>query len=179
METLHQINNNLIGIVHDDNHKSELLKILVANIRNLRSSTLELVSLLIKIREMCSYNVLGGKYNLDNINKFYMFDKNYLIKMKFDTDFLVNSRLSKYFEFEACEADPFFCYFFFKNPLIENLNKMEISEDLLPLVKHGQYLILQDLIYFNINTIYMKNFKKQEKEKIINGNNIDIYYKII
>jgi hypothetical protein len=118
---------------------------------------------------MCSYNVLGGKYNLDNINKFYKFDKNYLIKMKFDTDFLVNSRISNYYEFEACEADPFFCYFFFKNPHIENFNKMEISKDLLPIVKNCQYLILQDLIYFNINSIYMKNLKKQEKENINTG----------
>ncbi len=81
-------------------------------------------------------------------------------------DFLVNSKLSAYFEFEPCESDPFLNFFSFKNSDLELENEMEINEDLLPQVKHGQYLILQDLIYYNINSIYMKNLNliKQEKE---------------
>jgi hypothetical protein len=86
--------------------------------------------------------------------------------MKFDTDFLINSKLSTYFEFETNESDPFFCFFFFKNPETESLHKMIITEDLLPHVKNGQYLILQDLIYFNINSVYMKNLKEEKEKKV-------------
>jgi hypothetical protein len=96
--------------------------------------------------------------------------------MKFDMDFLVNSKLSTYFEFEPCEADPFLYFFYFRNSEMENVNDMQISEELLPQVKHGQYLILQDLIYFNINSVYMKNLKK-EKESQVKVKNIGIYGK--
>jgi hypothetical protein len=137
---------------------------LITNLKNARLSSINIINYIINIREICSYNVLGGKYNLDNLNKFYKFDKNYLIKMKFDMDFLVNSKLSIYFEFEPCEADPFLNYFYFKNPELEDRYDMQISEDILPQVKHGQYLILQDLIFFNINSVYLNNLKKQEKE---------------
>jgi len=40
---------------------------------------------------------------------------------------------------------------------------MKIPEELLNSVKQAQYVILQDLIFFNINSIYMKNIQKQEK----------------
>ena len=96
--------------------------------------------------------------------------------MKFDMDFLVNSKLSTYFEFEPCEADPFLYFFYFRNNDMENVHEMQISEELLPQVKHGQYLILQDLIYFNINSVYMKNLKK-EKEVQVKTKGIGIYGK--
>lgn len=83
--------------------------------------------------------------------------------MKFDMDFLRNSKLATFFEFEPCESDPFLLYFYFKDDLLENKHKMQISEDMLSAVKQGQYLILQDLIFFNINSIYMKNLQRQEK----------------
>ena len=81
-------------------------------------------------------------------------------------DFLVNSKLSAYFEFEPSEADPFLNFFYFKNSNSDLENEMQVTEDLLPQVKHGQYLILQDLIYYNINSVYLKNLSliKQEKE---------------
>ena len=137
---------------------------MITNLKNTRLSSINIINYIIKIREICSYNVLGGKYNLDNLNKSYKFDKNYLIKMKFDMDFLVNSKVSTYFELEPCEADPFLNFFYFKNPELEDEYEMQISEEILPQVKHGQYLILQDLIYYNINSVYLKNLKKQEKE---------------
>jgi len=92
--------------------------------------------------------------------------------MKFDMDFLVNSKLSTYFEFEPCEADPFLYFFYFKKSELEDEYEMQISEDLLPQVKHGQYLILQDLIYYNINSVYMKNLKKQEREALLKNKGI-------
>lgn len=115
------------------------------------------------IREICSYNVLGGKFDLDNINKTYNFDKNYLIKMKFDMDFLRNSKLAAFYQFEHTESDPFLLYFYFKNEEMNKKYSMRIIDEMIESIKFGQYLILQDLIYFNINSIYMKNLQKKEK----------------
>lgn len=78
-------------------------------------------------------------------------------------DFLRSSKLAAYFEFEPCESDPFLLYFYFKDEKNEKKHRMQITEDLLSAVKQGQYLILQDLIFFNINSIYMKNLQKQER----------------
>ena len=59
-----------------------------------------------KIRENSCYFVLSGKLNLDNINKSFNFNNNYLMKIKTDTDFLINSPLNKYFNFSQ-NMDPF------------------------------------------------------------------------
>jgi len=156
---IHQIDDAFLGI----DSKEEILSDLVSNLKNVRITSINIITYLQKIREQCSYNVLGGKFNLDKINKSYKFDKNYLIKMKFDMDFLRNSKLATYFEFEPCESDPFLLYFYFKNNKLEKKFGMRISDDMLSAVKQGQYLILQDLIFFNINSIYMKNMQKENK----------------
>jgi len=83
--------------------------------------------------------------------------------MKFDMDFLRNSNLAAFFEFEPCESDPFLLYFYFKDEKDEKKHCMQITEELVDSIKQGQYLILQDLIFFNINSIYMKNMQMQEK----------------
>lgn len=143
--------------------KEDILTELVQNLKNIRITSINIINYLQKIRELCSYNVLGGKFNLDKINKVYKFDKNYLIKMKFDMDFLRNSKLAAFFQFEPCESDPFMLYFYFKDEKLEKIHSMQISEEMLSAVRQGQYLILQDLIFFNINSIYMKNLQRQEK----------------
>jgi hypothetical protein len=170
LEKIHQFNKEINPYSNFHIDKTENLKLLVNIMKNLRTSSIDIINYIMEIREFCSYDILGGKFNLDKINKSYKFDKNYLIKMKFDSDFLVNSRLSNFFEFEVNEADPFFCYFFFKDQNMEILHKMRISEDLISIVKVGQYLILQDLIYFNINSIYMKNFQNSKKSENIFSN---------
>lgn len=83
--------------------------------------------------------------------------------MKFDMDFLCNSKIKNFYDFETCESDPFLLYFFFKNESLEKKHSIRISDDMLSSVKQGQYLIMQDLIFFNINSIFMKNLQRQEK----------------
>jgi len=143
--------------------KDEILVELVSDLKSVRMASVNIINYLQKIREECSYNVLGGKFNLDKINKAYKFDKNYLIKMKFDMDFLRNSKIATYFEFEPCESDPFLIYFNFKNEKLEKKFTMRMTDDLLSTVKYGQYLILQDIIFFNINSVFMKNMQRENK----------------
>lgn len=74
--------------------------------KNLRVLSINIVNYFVKVRENSSYFILGGKFDLDNLSKTFNFDRNYLIKMKNDTDFLKKSPLSKFFNFSQ-ESDPF------------------------------------------------------------------------
>jgi hypothetical protein len=105
---------------------------------------------------MCSYNVLGGKFDLEKINKIYLFDKNYLIKMKYDLNFLKNSRITTLYGIEWEESDPFLIFINFKNPELENIHNIRVSEQMLHSIKQGQFLILQDLIFYHIHNINKK-----------------------
>ena len=79
---------------------------IVQAIKHLRIHSVNAVNHMAKIRDICSYNIICGKYDLDKINKIYFFDKNYLIKMKFDLDFLKDTHLAELFDFSE-ESDPF------------------------------------------------------------------------
>jgi hypothetical protein len=106
-----------------------------------------------KIRELSSYNVLGGKFDLEKINKVYLFDKNYFIKMKYDLDFLKNSKLAYFFDIYFEESDPFLLFVNFKDE--ENSKKyfLKIADEMLNTIKQSQFLILQDLIFYHIYNI--------------------------
>jgi hypothetical protein len=114
---------------------------------NIRIISINIVNYYIKIREVSSYAVLGGKYDLDKVNKLYNFDKNYLIKMRYDLDFLNQSVLEQFFNF-AEDADPFLV-----SPAEKSGDKyhVPIDEDMHSSIKNCQFQILQDMIYYHIN----------------------------
>jgi hypothetical protein len=109
--------------------------------------SINIVNYFVKIREICSYNVLGGKFDLDRVNKVYLFDRNYLIKMKYDLDFLKDCYLNNYFNFSG-EADPFLI-----SAAQQENDKyyVNINEDMLSAIKHSQFLIMQDMIFYHLN----------------------------
>ena len=61
-----------------------------------------------KIKEFSSYNLKRGKYNLDKLNSAYLYNENYLIKMKIEVNFLNNSNISKYIEMTNDKPISFF-----------------------------------------------------------------------
>lgn len=125
-------------------------------IKNLRILSINIVNHLCKIREICSYNVLGGKFDLEKINKIYLFDRNYLIKMKYDLDFLKTSRIAQFYDIECEESDPFLVFVNFKNPELEKKHFIKVSEDMNNSIRQGQFLILQDLIFYHIYNLNRK-----------------------
>ena len=116
-------------------------------IKNIRIISVNIVNYFVKIREICSYNVLGGKYDLEKINKLYNFDKNYLIKMRYDLDFLKDSHLDRFFNFSE-EADPFLVS---SSEKIGDKYYVTINEDMQASIRHCQFLIMQDMIYYHLN----------------------------
>ena len=133
-----------------EDYNEKTLTDVVNCIKNIRILSINIVNHISKIRELSSYNVLGGKYDMEKINKIYLFDKNYLIKMKYDMDFLKTSRLTYYFEIDCEESDPFLIFTKFKNEENEKKHFIGVSSEMLDSIRQGQFLILQDLIYYHI-----------------------------
>lgn len=141
---------------------------IVHGIKNIRILSLNIVNHLMKIRELSSYNVLGGKFDLEKINKIYLFDRNYFIKMKYDLDFLKNSKLAYFYEIDFEESDPFLIFVNFQSE--ENSKKyfLKVADEMLGTIKQSQFLILQDLIFyhiFNINLQKNEGFRNSPKNR--------------
>lgn len=146
---LYKLNESVLKEEYNERTLNEVVNC----IKNIRILSLNIVNLLSKIRELCSYNVLGGKFDLDKINKIYLFDKNYLIKMKYDLDFLKDSKIADVYAIECEESDPFLVYVNFKNQENEKKYFIKVTDDMVGSIKQGQFVILQDLIFFHIYNI--------------------------
>jgi len=119
--------------------------------------------------------------------------------MKNDTDFLAASNLSKFFKFSN-DSDPFLIALAGKkddNGTLEDSDKLTvpISEDMLSSIRNSQFLILQELIFYEINPFKnnkndytlstgkssastnkrQSNYKKHNELKPINNNSINQY----
>jgi len=85
---------------------AKLITDIVHVLKNLRVLSINIINYYGKIRDQSSYFILGGKYKLENLNKSFNFNVNYLMKLKNDTDFLRHSNLKNYFNFSD-NSDPF------------------------------------------------------------------------
>ena len=86
----------------DDKIKEDIIQ----TIKNLRILSMNIVNHYIKIKEIACLNIINGKFDFDFLNRLTTFDRNYILKMKNDIDFLYNSSVNKYFKFSS-ESDPF------------------------------------------------------------------------
>jgi len=109
--------------------KTDLIQIF----KNLRILAVNIISSFNKLRENYSYLVLGSKYNLEKLGKDFSFDRNYLIKMKNDLDFLKKSVLTNYFQF-ANGSDPFLISLSEKLEDKDKINVI-INDDVMKLIK--------------------------------------------
>lgn len=168
INSLYLINEAISREEYDERTLGEI----VHCIKNIRILSLNIVNHLMKIRELSSYNVLGGKIDLEKINKVYLFDRNYFIKMKYDLDFLKNSKLAYFYEIEFEESDPFLILVNFKSE--ENSKKyfLKVADDMLNTLKQSQFLILQDLIFYHIFNINLNKNENWNNMSPKNRNNI-------
>ena len=85
---------------NNNNGKEQILKEITAKINLLRKHTINVCHTMHKLKSyMFSINGLD-KYNLDIISKKFDFDKNYIIKMKFELNFLKEGFAKYYFNIE-------------------------------------------------------------------------------
>ena len=150
-------------------------------LKKIRINSLYCVNNLIKIREITLFQKQNGKYNTKNMNSSYKYNENYLMKMKYDMNFLKNSKLSKYIEFSNGDIDPFLICCSKKINKKKNQDKIliPIPEDLLDEIKQAKYYITQDFLFSNIS---QDNKELNNNLNIINfhyeNNNIETNSKI-
>ena len=134
-------------------------------IKALRVNSVNIVNYMNKIREISTYNSQKGKYNLDKLNSAYLYDPNYLSKMRNDMDFLKNSSLNNYFDMTNGEFDAFLTNCHPKNEKKKS-NKIyiPIGNDLMKAIKSAKYSILEDVLLNNIEN------KKNNNINLINYN---------
>ena len=127
----------------DNLSQDKLISDIIGMLNDLRAISLNIVNSYIAIRKEIGYDVLMCKHKLDNIANF---DKDYLLHMKNDTDFLYKTSLSKFFTF-ASKSDPFL------TTIAVNLNDasskypLVIEDTLIETIKNCQYLMIQEMIY--------------------------------
>jgi hypothetical protein len=131
-------------------------------VKNIRIQSINIVNHFNKIREICSYEIIGGKFDLDKINKVYNFDRNYLIKMKFDLEFLKSSSLENFFNISR-GWDPFLQSLAEKK---EGKISVEINQDMLNSIKNCQFLIIQDIVFYQMA---LKTSQSQEPYDTLSG----------
>ena len=144
----------------DENQKlnDSILSDIINCIKSLRVNSVNTVNHLNKIREISTYNSQKGKYNLDKINPAYLYNKNYLVKMNNDMNFLNNSTLSKYIDMSNGEPDAFLTNCAPKNNdnqrRNQNKNKITIpiGEDLMKAIKSAKYSIIEDVMFNNMQS---------------------------
>ena len=144
----------------------------------LRYDSVNCVSSIIKLREISFFKSLNGKFNYKKMNKSYIYNNDYLLKMKRDMNFLQNSSLGKYIDFTNGEIDPFLTCC---SPKKNNRNKRQdkitfpINEDLMKSIKQVKYYLIQDLLYSNIEEEMKNNNKSFYISNFINRNNNNNY----
>ena len=152
-----------------------------------RINTIKVVEGIELYNQLFSYNINKGKFNEEYlIRKFKLFDKendnkNYLLKIKNDLNFLGDSKLNGYKQLNLnfqTSNDPF---------LLSVLEQIPFNlEDYYERIKQCQYIIMQEVIFDSMNSkidtknkncevnildSVDENSKKNELGPIINNNN--------
>lgn len=97
---------------------------------------------------MCSYSTISGKFDFDRLNGKYQFNTNYLIKMRFDLDFLYQTHLGIFFNF-AESSDPFL-HAVSHEDIANGKIAIPVGDDIFQAIHLCQYSIMQDIIFYQM-----------------------------
>ena len=181
LEDLFRLNNLL---KEDENSEEnaineQIIKEISEQIINLRMHSVNICFKMKKIKNKIYEGYIYGKFDLDDISKIFGFDKDYLIKMKEEMNFLKDGKIKSYFNIGS-NPDPFL------TKASENRNNAnnDFTPNLIPMskeleesIKQCNYFIYQDLIYYQTNNNRINNFIfNQGAYNTKNNNNLkDIY----
>ena len=106
IQKLYELNEKL----NKENEKGETNKHIIdemhKKLKDLTIQTVNIIQYMKKIKLIINILPNLGKYDLDNIAQKFDFDKNYVIKMKFEADFLREGCAKKFFEIRT-DQSPF------------------------------------------------------------------------
>ena len=164
---LNQYNNSLGNIFNKEDLINDILQEIVNIIKKLRKNAINIASKILKLNKVMDTYLDSGKIDIKKMKKEYIYDKNYLNKMKDDLLYLKDSAISRYIEMNNSKIDAFLtnCTSNPNNFIYNNKITIPIPEDHMNIIKDLRYLLLQEELTYNSNV---------KSEKLINGyNNIE------
>ena len=144
--------------------EGETLQKICDIIKDLRIKAINIINIYSKINKIINQNY--EKYDLQLLKEEYMYDSNYLKKMKNDLMFLRNSILSRFIEMNNSEIDPFLtCCAPIPGRNINTKLKVPINEDVMKAINDSRYLLIKEDI--------VNSGKNKEKNNLKNNENND------
>ena len=145
--------------------EDETLQEICDIIKDLRIKAINIINIFSKINKIINKNY--GKYDSQYLKEEYMYDSNYLKKMKNDLFFLKNCILSRFIEMNNSEIDPFLtCCAPNPGRNINSKLKVPINEDIMKAINDARYLLIKEDI---LNSD--KNNEKNDENNIYKENN--------
>jgi hypothetical protein len=160
---------------------------MIKEIENLTEQTINIVKYMKKIKTQINMVDNLGKYNIDILSQKFKFDKNYIIKMKSETNFLREGYAKVFFNFKN-EESPFFLKACDKNKIKQNdplTHTLSLNENTIKDIKECNYYIYKELIAYQNERPNKKIFRcispiRKNNSAYINYSKINFYnYKLI
>ena len=184
IKKLSELNSELNKEKKNNNKKVNnfIINEMTKEIEKLTEQTINIVLYMKKMKEGIYAVSNLGKYNIDIITEKFHFDKNYIIKMKAETNFLWEGSAKDYFNIKNDES-PFFMTAFEKN--INNLKNepfkqsIELNENQINDIKECNYYIYKELIAYQNEKANKKVFRcispLRKNNSAYNYENINFY----
>ena len=137
-------------------------------LKSLRLHTINTVCMFSKFRNQYNYYFTSGKININLMTNGYEFNNDYLIKIKSDTNFLINSSLANLYDFSKFQNDPFFISLLKKSEENTEYKYLEATEDTLNKIHQCMFIIDQEEIMHKM--AQKKMFNKKSSFVKINQN---------
>ncbi len=176
---LKNLNKQLSEVLKNKSPESneEIFEFISNEIQKLRKCTINIVNSFVNFRKEINQFSMDGKYNINRLEKRFCFDRNYLIKMKEELHFIKDGYIKFFFDVND-DNSPFLIKASESNSNDSFIRKVPITEDEREEIKKCQFLIYQDLIfyqnrnYFNGNIFRKISPIKKYPNELINKPNI-------
>ena len=163
IQKLSELNEQL----NKENETGEVSKTIINEMlkkfEDLTIQTINIIQFMKKIKTVINVIPNLGKYDLDNIAQKFDFDKNYIIKMKFETNFLKEGLAKKFFDIKN-DQSPFVVKAVDKNNifLYENQNNKLIflEEKTINDMIDCNYFIYKELIGYENEKVNKRIYRK-------------------
>ena len=168
----------IIKILENERMQENLLNEIIGIIKSLRLNSVNIVFYMMKIRELAFYYYFQGKWDLTKIKKDYLYNNNYLLKMRDDLSFLNNTILRNYIEMNNETTDAFFTNCAKRSNNYQNKVIIPMTDELEKLIDQCKFIIIEDQLLDNIyNNNYTSQFMSRassEKRRI--RKNISLFF---
>ena len=180
LENINELNDKLGDMLRNKQTVSNevILNKISKKIEDLREYTINICFLMQKIKLKINNGHSWGKYDLDAICEKYKFDKNYLIKMK-EEMCVLREGYAKYFFDIADDSNPFLLK---ASQPVENKEKsldpffhyVPITNQMREKINQCVYIIYQELIKYQINSVSENNFRNISPLKKYKYTEVDV-----